>query len=105
VDKNNAYANRARLWVRKVEQIPVPWPDLAAAVLRREERDAMAVSVYVEGGMGWFWFRQRDDYIARLSNFETAQVGARMRCWRERLTIMIFSGAGYDVSAKDKALT
>ncbi|KAG6996291.1 RNA-directed DNA polymerase from mobile element jockey [Fusarium oxysporum f. sp. conglutinans] len=43
---------RSMLWIRRdleAEQVPIPSPDLTAAIVRFPERDVLAVSVYVEG--------------------------------------------------------
>ncbi|KAL9561263.1 hypothetical protein ACKAV7_014618 [Fusarium commune] len=43
---------RSMLWIRrdlKAEQVPIPSPDLTAAIVRFPERDVLVVSVYVEG--------------------------------------------------------
>ncbi|KAH7471998.1 hypothetical protein FOMA001_g13204 [Fusarium oxysporum f. sp. matthiolae] len=43
---------RSMLWIRRdleAEQIPIPSPDLTAAIVRFPERDVLVVSVYVEG--------------------------------------------------------
>ncbi|RYC77765.1 hypothetical protein BFJ63_vAg19361, partial [Fusarium oxysporum f. sp. narcissi] len=43
---------RSMLWIRRdleAEQVPIPSPDLTAAIVRFPERDVLVVSVYVEG--------------------------------------------------------
>jgi hypothetical protein len=43
---------RSMLWIRRdleAEQVPIPSPDLTAAIVRFPERDVLVVSVYIEG--------------------------------------------------------